>query len=109
MSFLSSGVVGNDGEGSALDQELAKPIAVVCRVCGHDAGGWQGRDQRECRTDIAELAWRDLEGKWASIGIGYDVDLGGSTAARPANRLRLRPPFPPAAERCTLVVVLSII
>ena len=37
------------------------------------------------------------------------VDFGRAPATRAANRLRLSPPFPPAAERWALIWVASII
>jgi hypothetical protein len=44
----------------------------------------------------------------ASICIGQRVDLGGSPAARTADRFAVCPPFPPAADLWALIVELSI-
>jgi hypothetical protein len=54
------------------------------------------------------MAGRHFDGDGASARIGDDVDFGRAAAARATNRLRLGPPFPPAAERCALAVVLSM-
>jgi hypothetical protein len=44
----------------------------------------------------------------ASARVDDGVHFRGAAASRTANRLRLCPPFPPAAERFALAVVLSI-
>jgi len=41
-------------------------------------------------------------------GAAQGMELGRPPAARAADGLFERPPFPPAAERCTLIVELSI-
>jgi hypothetical protein len=43
-----------------------------------------------------------------SRGVGQRVDLGRASAARAADGFAVRPLFPPAAERCALIVELSI-
>jgi hypothetical protein len=54
------------------------------------------------------MARRHFDGDGASARIDDGVDFRGAAAARTANRLRFRPPFPPAAERWALAVVLSM-
>jgi len=48
------------------------------------------------------------EGERTTVSIGDGVDFGVATAPAAADRLEVRPPFPPAAERCALTCVLSI-
>jgi hypothetical protein len=57
---------------------------------------------------VAHLARCHDEGENAARTIGYEVDLGPATAPGAADGLELAPPFPPAAARCALAVVLSI-
>jgi hypothetical protein len=54
------------------------------------------------------MARRHLDGDRASARVDNGVDFRGAAAARTANRLRFGPPFPPAAERWALAVVLSM-
>jgi len=44
----------------------------------------------------------------AAVGVGQGVDFRRPPAARAADGLAEGPPFPPAAERCALMCVLSI-
>jgi hypothetical protein len=73
--------------------------ATACRNCA---------DQRCRDSNVAEMARRHFDGDGASARVGDGVDFRGAAAPRAANRLRLRPPFPPAAERWALAVVLSM-
>ena len=45
---------------------------------------------------------------WAAAGVGQGVDFRRPPTTRAADGLAEDPPFPPAAERCTLMCVLSI-
>jgi hypothetical protein len=48
---------------------------------------------------IGDLATGQKESDWAAQAVGQGVDLRGSPAARPADRLILLPPLPPEAQR----------
>jgi hypothetical protein len=50
-----------------------------------------------------------IEGNQTAGRIGDGMDLGRPPAAAASDRLLLRPPFPPAAQRCALEVVLSML
>jgi hypothetical protein len=54
------------------------------------------------------LAGRHFERDGPAGTVADRMDLCGSATARTADRLRIRPPFPPAAERCALAVVESM-
>ena len=58
---------------------------------------------------IVGLARRDQQAKWPALGIGVDMELGREATARTAKALAISPPFPPAAQWCARMVVLSII
>ena len=58
---------------------------------------------RSLGSDIGAVARRQEKAEQSSPAVGDGVDPGGTAAARTADRLRLRPPFPPAAARCNLI------
>lgn len=91
-------VVRDGRQGSALGEDLAQSVAVIGGICGQVLCWRQGCNQCQSRSHITQLARRDLESQRPTFRIDYRVDFGGATAARPANRLRVRPPFPPPAE-----------
>ena len=102
-------IVRDDRSGSAFGQELAQPVAVVGCIGRAQPPRRQRRQECDGGPHVAKLARRYFEGDGASGAIDDGVDFCRAPASRPANRLRRRPPFPPAAERCALAVVLSII
>ena len=57
---------------------------------------------------VGGLARCQQEGERSALAIGDGVDLGVASAPADADRLKSRPPFPPAAERCAFTCVLSI-
>ena len=106
MMFFPSWVVRDDWDSPALSQEAT--IAVISCIRGQAAARRNSADQGCRNPNIAEMAGRHFDGDGASARIGDGVDFRRATAARATNRLRLGPPFPPAAERCALAVVLSM-
>ncbi len=109
VEALAGWVVGDHRLGSAFDQELAQAVAVIGCVGGAQARRRQWAQQRQSGPEIAELTRGYFEGDGPPAAIDNGVDFGRPAAPRAANRLRLGPPFPPAAERCALAVVLSMI
>jgi hypothetical protein len=107
MSF-TGWVVRDDGDSPALFEEATQPIAVVSGVGGQAGARRNSADQRCRHPDIAQIAGRHFDGDGASAFVNNGVDFRRAAAARAADRLRLGPPFPPAAERCALAVVLSM-
>jgi hypothetical protein len=108
MMPFAGRIVRNDRDSPALTQEAPEPIAVISRVGGQATARWNSADQSGRDADIAEMSRGHFDGDGASAPIDDGVDFRGAAAARAANRLRLGPPFPPAAERCALAVVLSM-
>ena len=106
--FFPSWVVGDDWDRPALSQEATQPIAVISCIRGQAPTGRNSTDQGCRNPNIAEMTGRHFNGDGTSVRIDDSVDFRRPAAARAANRLRLRPPFPPAAERWALAVVLSM-
>jgi hypothetical protein len=106
---LAGRVVGNDRLGAALDQKEPEPIAVIGGICGAQAGGRQRFDKAAGDGRVAALAGCYLEREGTAATVDNSMDFCRSPAARAADRLVVGRPFPPAAERCALAVVLSII
>lgn len=67
------------------------------------------QEERHGGAYIAHLPRRDLQTERPAASVYDGVDFRRPAAAGATDRLRLRPPFPPAAERWTFAVVLSII
>jgi hypothetical protein len=98
MSFAGR-IVRDDRNRAAFEKKATQTIAVVGGV-GGQASAWRNSGDQGCRDpNVAEMARRHFDGDGASARIDDGVDLRGAAAARTANRLRFRPPFPPAAER----------
>ena len=108
MKSFASWVVRNDGDSPALFEEATQAIAVVSGIAGQAAARWNSADQGCRDSNVAKMAGRHFNGDGASALINNSVDFRRAAAARATNRLRLGPPFPPAAERCALAVVLSM-
>jgi hypothetical protein len=99
MMSLAGRIVRDDWNRAAFEKKATQTIAVVGGV-GGQASAWRNAADQGCRdSNVAEMARRHFDGDGASARIDDGVDFRGAAAARTANRLRLRPPFPPAAER----------
>lgn len=57
---------------------------------------------------ISGLTGRQQEGERSALTVGNGVDFGVAAAPADTDRLEVRSPFPPAAERCAFTRVLSI-
>ena len=90
-----------------LDQ-VADAVAVIGAVGMDDAARGQVAQQCFRRAAVGGLARRQVEGERPALRIGDGVDLGVAAASTDADRLGVRPPFPPAAERCAFTCVLSM-
>jgi hypothetical protein len=108
MLIFARRVVGDDRGRAALEKEAPQPVAVIGSVAGQGTTRRDGADQDGRNANIAALARRHFECDGSAAGIDDGVDFRRAPAARAANRLRVGPPFPPAAERCALAVVLSM-
>jgi hypothetical protein len=108
-AFPDAVALGRDvGDGTLILNDIADAVAVVGAVGMDDAPSRQVRQQSLARLAIGGLARCQQEGERSSLSIGDGVDLGVATAPADADRLEVRPPFPPAAERCAFTCVLSI-
>ena len=99
MRSLSCWIVRDDRNGPALAQEEPKAIAVIGGVGGAQARRWQGGKKGQNEAKIAALSGCYLDGERSALTVDNGVDFSGATAARAPDRLFLRPPFSPAAER----------
>ena len=109
MKALAGRLIGNDRLGAALDQKQPEPITVIGGI-GRAQTAWRQRFEQAAGDGcIAALAGGYFERDGTTATIDNSMDFCRSPATRAADRLELGPPFPPAAERCALAVVLSII
>src|SRR5205814_2684345 len=99
----------NDRPGSALMQFVAEFAAVVTLVAEQPFRRLHSADQALRDRAIMRFASSQQDGEKAPLSICECVNLRVAPAARAANSLLLLPPFPPAAERCALTCVESII
>ena len=90
---------GNDRSGALCTQRAAERIRVVSLVGDQVAHGPGAFEQGGRDGDVAGVACTQRQRVGATDDIGERVDLGGPAAARPADRLRLPPPFAPNAAR----------
>jgi hypothetical protein len=95
----------------SLAASVCQPVAQLAGVVG--AIGDQTLWGRHAPQDVAEadevmnLARCQAEGQRPTVFVGQGMNLGRPSAARPADGIGKVPPFAPAAERCTLMCVLS--
>jgi len=99
---------GDHSFGALGSQPMAQMVGIIAAV-GDEPADRPGLVQKTCRDgDVVDVAGRQQEDAWPSILVGQRVELARPPAARGADRLLEGPPFPPAAERCALIWVLSI-
>src|SRR5207302_11336880 len=85
------------------------PIAVIGAVRRAQPAGRRRFQEAAGEGCVAALAGGYFERDGTTATIDNTMDFCRSPAARAADRLEIGPHFPPAAERCALAVVLSII
>ena len=91
----------NDRHGPGGPQSPPQRVGVVAAVGDQPADRpGRGGDDLGRASYVAGIARRETDGPRAAEEVGEDMDLGGAAASRDADRLCLRPPFPPWAERC---------
>ena len=90
-----------------LDQ-VADAVAVIGAVGMNDAAGWQVFEEMFGGLAVGRLSRCQQEGERSPLTVGDRVDFGIAPTPADADRLAMRPPFPPAAERCAFTCVLSI-
>src|SRR4029079_9530789 len=92
-----------------LIQFLAQFGAIIRFVAEHAFRRSHSADQTFCDRTIVCFASGQQDGNEAPLSICECMDLRVAPSARAANSLFLLPPFQPAAERCALTCVESII
>ena len=108
FDLLSGWIVGNDRLGAACSEKVAQRVAVVSGIGSADAARRQGVDQWNGNGGVAALSRRYPQRDWTAATIDNSMDFCRSAASRATDCFGIRPPFPPAAERCAFAVVLSI-
>jgi hypothetical protein len=109
MQTLAGGVVGNERPGATLDEKLARRVAIIGGIGGAQAARRQRLQKAARQRGGARAAPVLFATRWDGRDHRQEHGFCCSPAARAADRLELGPPFPPAAERWALAVVLSII
>ena len=108
-AFPAPVTLGRDvGDRALLFDQVADAVAVISPVGMDDAARRQLVQQLLGRLAVGGLPRRQQEGERPPLAIGEGVDLGVASAPADPDRLKARPPFPPAAERCAFTCVLSI-
>jgi hypothetical protein len=81
VAALAGRVVGDDRQGTTVDQPAAQRIAVIGGVGDAEPGGWQGGEQRRGGRGVAGLSGGQREGERPAEAVDDGVDLGRPTAA----------------------------
>lgn len=100
---FTAGAARDHRHGAALTNGSAQGIGVVSLVGQHIAGFAGTLEQFRGDGDVGNIPRREGQREGPTDGVGEGMDLGRLAAARGADRLRFRPPFPPKAERCALM------
>jgi hypothetical protein len=101
------GFAWDDGFDAALLEEGADCIGILAFV-GEEL--FDARDQADAffgHHAIGGIAWREDERPGAAIFVDNRVDLAVAAAFCRPDRLKIRPPFPPLAQRWILTWLLS--
>lgn len=96
-----------DGFAAICSQVVSDVVCIIGFVAEKARGCGDARQQATSTPDIVNLAARQHQGVEPAELVAQRMDFGGGTAARAADRLFLRPPFAPAADRCARTAVLS--
>ncbi len=89
----------DDGHGAGLAERSAQGVGVVSLVRQDVAGSGGAGQERGRDGDVGDVSWCERQREGAADDVGEKVDFGRLAAARGADRLSFRPPFPPKAER----------
>ena len=83
-------------------------VSVISAI-GDEPADWSCEiEEPRCNGDIVDVAGGQNQDAWPAMLVGQRMKLARPAPTRVADRLEERPPFPPAAERCALMWVLSI-
>ena len=84
-------------------------IGVVAAIGDQPSHRTGGLEEGPRDADIVDVTGRQQQDPRPPLTVGQRVELARFAAARLPERLEVGPPFPPPAERCALMCVLSII
>ena len=101
MFALTGWIVGDDRLAASVAQPSAQGIAIVGGIGQTASRSQLGHYGRPARG-IATMARADNPPPGAPGLVNRRMGFGGPSPTRPADRLLVRPPFPPAADRCAL-------
>src|SRR5215470_2276882 len=100
---------GNDRTCAPVSEQLPEAVGVVALVA-EQAPNWPPGvgEQHRSHGDVVDVAGREQQYARPSSGVRQGMQLRRPAAARASDRLGVSPPFPPPAERCALMCVLSM-
>ena len=107
--FDGVAAAGDDRHGTIILDRLAHGLAVVGLVAGDSQGRLRRLQKLTDDLIVMHLAAGHDEVKRPALAIDERMDFGRAAAAADADCLMAFPPFAPAAARCALTIVLSII
>lgn len=100
-AFPNAIALGRDvGDRALVLDQIADAVAVIGAVGVDDAAPGQGAQQVLSGATVSSLARCQQKSERSALAVGEGMDLGVAAASADADRLEVRPPFPPAAERC---------
>ncbi len=102
-------VVGNDDAGATCGDAVSQRRGVVALVGDESLPDWRVGQQIGSDSDVRDIAGTEQEGAQPPYSVADGMDLCCAAAARAADCLGCRTPFPPAEARCALTAELSII
>jgi len=108
MEPLAGRILLDHGRCSASSEELAEGIAVVGGITQQRFRCWQRFNQSGGGFDVMAIAAGQSERDEPAVSVDDCVYFGRPAAPASADGLLFGPPFPPAAQRCALAVVLSM-
>jgi len=106
--MLAGWVRRDDRLDPTLCQPVAQTLCVVSAISQQATRQANGGQKLLGTCEIVAVSGRDQERQWTPQIICQRVDFGRAPATRAADRVAEGPPFAPAAERWTLMCVLSI-
>jgi len=84
--------------------ELGAPMICIIGLVGEQITGcWQMIGEHHRAGNIGGLAGRQIENQRTALFVIYGVNLGVTASFCTTNGLNRSPPFPPPAQRWTLI------
>ena len=108
IGFFAIAFVGYDGRSAALFEPPAQIVCIIGLVGKQMLRRFKRSQQRHGGFAIRGIARRKQKAYRAAFLVRDRVDFGGAPATAPADGFRTAP-FLPLAERCALIIVLSML